>query len=112
LATTDAEYRSLADRRRDIRKKLEEGRDRRAEIAGLLERFTLLDRHYVSDVARLRGLEEGGTLFEVLGQAPCPLCGAEPAHHRRGTIQEMAQANVLKWPGIFTGDEREYLQFD
>ncbi|HYW37359.1 MAG TPA: AAA family ATPase [Terriglobales bacterium] len=83
LATTDAEYRGLEVRRRDTRKKLEEGRDRRAEIAGLLERFTLLDRHYVSDVARLRGIEEGGTLFEVMGQAPCPLCGAEPAHHRR-----------------------------
>ena len=83
LATTDAQYRDLADRRRDTRKKLEDGRDRRAEIAGLLERFTLLDRHYVSDLARLRGIEEGGTLFEVLGQAPCPLCGAAPAHHRR-----------------------------
>jgi len=82
LATTDAEYRGLADRRRDLRKKLEEGTDRRAEIAALLERFTLLDRHYVSDVARLRGIEEGGTLFEVLGQAPCPLCGAAPADHR------------------------------
>jgi hypothetical protein len=82
LATTDAEYRNLEERRRDTRKKLEEGRDRRGEIAGLLERFTLLDRHYVSDVARLRGIEEGGTLFEVLGQAPCPLCGAGPAHHR------------------------------
>jgi hypothetical protein len=30
----------------------------------------------------LRGIEEGGTLFVVLGQAPCPLCGAEAAHHR------------------------------
>jgi hypothetical protein len=49
----------------------------------LVERFNLLERHYVSDVARLRGIEEGGTLFEVLGQAPCPLCGAEPAHHRK-----------------------------
>jgi len=82
LATSDAEYRTLADRRREMRKKLEEGRDRQAEISGLLERFTLLDRHYVSDVARLRGIEEGGTLIQVLGQAPCPLCGAEPAHHR------------------------------
>jgi predicted nuclease with TOPRIM domain len=83
LATTDAEYRGLAERRREIRKKLDEGTDRRAEIASLVERFTLLDRHYVSDVARLRGIEEGGTLFEVLGQAPCPLCGAAPEDHRR-----------------------------
>lgn len=85
LATTDAEYRGLADRRRDLRKRFEEGTDRRIEIASLLERFILLERHYFSDLARLRGIEEGGTLFEVLAQAPCPLCGAAPADHRRDT---------------------------
>jgi len=79
LAATDSEYRGLDSRRREARKKLEEGRDRRAEVGGLLERFELLDRHYVSDVARLRGIEEGGTLFEVLGQATCPLCGCSRA---------------------------------
>jgi hypothetical protein len=83
LAATETDYRRLADERRDLRKRLEEGQDRRSEIAALLERFTLLERHYVSDVARLRGIEEGGTLFEVLGQSPCPLCGADPAHHRK-----------------------------
>ena len=83
LAATEADYRRLADQRRNLRERLEEGRDRRSEIDALLERFTLLDRHYVSDVARLRGIEEGGTLFEVLGQSPCPLCGADPAHHRK-----------------------------
>jgi septal ring factor EnvC (AmiA/AmiB activator) len=83
LATTETEYRGLADRRRDLRKKLEEGRERRSEIASLIERFVLLERHYLSDVARLRGIEEGGTLFQVLGQTPCPLCGAAPADHRR-----------------------------
>jgi len=46
----------------------------------LFERFGLLERHYSSDIARLRGIEEGGTLFRVLGQSPCPLCGASPAH--------------------------------
>lgn len=83
LSRTEAEYKSLADQRRDLRKKLEEGRDRRSEITALLERFALLELHYISDIARLRGIEEGGTLFQVLGQAPCPLCGAEPAHHRK-----------------------------
>jgi AAA domain-containing protein len=83
LTATEADYRRLVDQRRDLRKRLEDGQDRRSEIEALLERFTLLGRHYVSDVARLRGIEEGGTLFEVLGQSPCPLCGAEPAHHRK-----------------------------
>lgn len=127
LATTDAEYRDLEIRRRDGRQKLEEGRDRRGEIAGLLERFTLLDRHYVSDVARLRGIEEGGTLFEVLGQAPCPLCGAEPPHHRRdsdcdGNVEavvaaarsEIAKIELLRTElaDTVTNLEREAASFD
>jgi len=97
LATTEGDFRRLADQRRDLRKKLEEGRDRRSEITGLLERFDLLERHYNSDVERLRGIEEGGSLFEVLGQAPCPLCGAEPGHQRRdadcdGNIMAVVEA--------------------
>jgi hypothetical protein len=47
-----------------------------------LERFELLGLHYSSDIERLRGIEEAGTLFSVLGQTPCPLCGAAPEHHR------------------------------
>ncbi len=50
-----------------------------------------------SDLARLRGIEEAGTLFVILGQSACPLCGAEPAHHRRelacdGDVEAVAAA--------------------
>lgn len=83
LGATESEYRARIDRRRELRKKLEEWKDRRAEVGSLLERFTLLDSHYRSDLSRLRAIEEGGTLFEVMGQVPCPLCGAEPANHRK-----------------------------
>src|SRR5262249_9199544 len=85
LAISESDYREVSKERATLRKKLEDGRQRRAEIDSLLERFTLLDEHYVSDLARLRGLEEGGTLFEVMGQARCPLCGAEPAHHQKNS---------------------------
>ena len=104
LATSEAEYRQHTGRRREMRQKLDEGRERRAEIGALLERFTLLDRHYESDLARLKGIEEGGTLYEVLGQAPCPLCGAEPSHHRRdsdcdgnvGAVVAAARSEIAK----------------
>lgn len=82
LSTTEAEFQLAANRRRELRRKLEESKDRRNEVGALLERFSLLDRHYTSDIERLRAIEEGGTLFGVLGSASCPLCGSEPAHHR------------------------------
>jgi hypothetical protein len=82
LGATEAAFQEAAGRRRDLRKKLEESRDRRTEVGTLLERFSLLDRHYNSDIERLRAIEEGGTLFGVLGSASCPLCGAEPSHDR------------------------------
>ena len=85
LSTTEADYHRLVKNRRQLRDKLEEGYDRRSEITSLIERFSLLDRHYASDIARLKGIEEAGTLFEVLGKSPCPLCGAAPEFHRQDT---------------------------
>ncbi|WP_230463689.1 hypothetical protein [Burkholderia ubonensis] len=95
--TTEAEFQEAAGRRRELRKKLEESRERRAEVGAMFERFSLLDMHYASDIERLRAIEEGGTLFNVLGPGYCPLCGAEPAHHRtdaecNGDIDAVVQA--------------------
>jgi hypothetical protein len=83
LGATEADYRQLINRRRELRKKVEAGQDRRVEINELLERFALLSSHYVSDVSRLQGIEEGGTLFRILGLNVCPLCGADPEHHNK-----------------------------
>lgn len=82
LSASESDYRSLSARRRELRRKLEEGSDRRAEIGSLLERFDLLGQHYRSDIDRLRGIEEAGSLFNVLGHTTCPLCGAKPENHQ------------------------------
>jgi uncharacterized coiled-coil DUF342 family protein len=60
LKTIEADYRSMASRRRELRQRMEEGRDRRSEIFSMINRFALLDKHYVSDISRLKGIEEGG----------------------------------------------------
>lgn len=127
LNATEAEFQQAAGRRRELRKRLEESRDRRTEVGALLERFELLDRHYVSDIERLQGIEEGGTLFGVLGSAICPLCGSEPAHHRadaecEGNIEavvvaarkEIAKIEILRGELATTVKElvRESTSFD
>ncbi len=83
LAASEADYRRLFSRRRELRERLEQGRDRRAEVVSLLERFNLLNRHYKSDIERLRAIEEAGTLFTIFGHTTCPLCGAAPEHQQR-----------------------------
>lgn len=82
LSLTEAEFRSYSVQRRDVAKRMEDGRNRLAEITALLDRFTLLEVHYRSDIERLKGIEEAGSLFGALGEASCPLCGAAPEHHR------------------------------
>lgn len=95
--TTELEFQNAAGKRSKLRKKLEESRERRAEVGAMLERFSLLEKHYESDIERLRAIEEGGTLFNVLGSGYCPLCGAAPEHHRAdvecdGNIDAVVQA--------------------
>jgi len=127
LGATEASYRSFIERRRELRKRVEEGRDRELEVAELIERFSLLEKHYVSDIARLRGIEEGGTLFSILGKTTCPLCGADAAHHRQdgdcdGNIDavvaaarsEIAKIDLLRkeLTETVTGLARERQSFD
>jgi hypothetical protein len=83
LAVSETAFKDAAARRRDIARRVEDGRDRLTEITALLERFTLLDAHYHSDLERLRGIEEAGSLFGALGVGTCPFCGSAPEHHRK-----------------------------
>lgn len=107
--TTELQFQEAAGKRRELRKKLEESRERRSEVGAMLERFRLLDQHYESDIERLRAIEEGGTLFNVLGSSHCSLCGAAPEHHRaeaecnmnidtlvHAARQEIAKIEVLR----------------
>lgn len=125
--TTEDEFQEAAGKRRELRKKLEESRERRAEVSAMLERFRLLDRHYLSDIERLRAIEEGGTLFSVLSAGHCPLCGAAPDHHPPDTgcngdtdavVQaarvEIAKIEVLRTELVATVQslEREGANFD
>ena len=88
---SEADYRALTDRRRESRRILESARDRRGEIGGLLSRFALLGAHYESDLERLEGLREAGSLVSALSPHICPLCGAAPAHQHS---EEKCDGNI------------------
>jgi hypothetical protein len=91
LAISEAEYREASGNRRGLLKRLEDANNRLTEIRNLLERFALLDQHYTSDVERLKGIEEAGSLLLAFGDSVCPLCGALPEHHR---LMEDCDGNV------------------
>jgi rubrerythrin len=65
----------LIEKRRNFLSEKEEIRSRSFEIDEMLERFDLLKQHYTSDLERLKGVEETGSLFVHYEKVPCPLCG-------------------------------------
>ena len=64
----------------------DEGLARQAEIAGLQERFALLNEHYGSDLDRLEAVSEAGFFFVALDAGTCPLCGAPAGDHRHDGV--------------------------
>lgn len=84
LSTLEREYRSLVTSKNNLRKKIDEGSGRRNEIEELKARFNLLKEHYESDLDRLAGIKEAGSLIAVLEVKSCPLCGAAPDHQHPG----------------------------
>jgi hypothetical protein len=95
LDATEQAYAAFVQRRNDLRKKLEAAADRRSEIDELLARYQLLDAHYASDLARLEGLREAGSLVSALGPEDCPLCGAPPdVQHRDGDCDGNIEAVI------------------
>lgn len=90
-------YQALATELSKLRGQIQNGIERRAEINELLARFALLDKHYLSDIARLDGIREAGALIASLDKVSCPLCGAHPEQQHVetdcvGNVQNVAIA--------------------
>jgi predicted amino acid-binding ACT domain protein len=77
LNLTETQYRELSTQRISLRSTIEKSRERRAEIREMLQRFALLKEHYGSDIARLEGIGEAGSLVAAIAPGNCPLCGSE-----------------------------------
>lgn len=101
LNFTENEYRIKINVRQQLRNELERNEERYNEVISLIERFNILDRHYSSDIERLKAIEEGGTLFDILDLNDCPMCGAEPLYQKTDSynvadVVQAAQQEVQK----------------
>lgn len=96
LNAVQREFSSLMGARAETAKDLKRTKARLLEISELIDRFTLLDRHYESDLNRLQAIHESGTLFVHLEAKPCPLCGAHPGdQHRESDCDGNTEAVVI-----------------
>lgn len=93
--STLAEYENvrvgLSELERELADSIREGREissRLLVVDGLVRRFELLNRHYDSDVSRLKAIEEVGNVLESFPLRTCPLCGAPPEEHREADADQ------------------------
>jgi predicted nucleic acid-binding Zn-ribbon protein len=80
LQQLEFEFKEIAARRHSFRDAIDDADGRLAEIEELLARFDLLSLSYQSDLRRLVGLREAGSLLGALKPGRCPVCGASSEH--------------------------------
>jgi hypothetical protein len=71
--------------------KLQEAKGVAEHSRTMLARFELLDAKYESDVARLRAIAEGVSLFAAYEETPCPLCLTPLSQQMAGPSQLPAE---------------------
>nr|WP_319514383.1 AAA family ATPase [uncultured Cohaesibacter sp.] len=96
LSLAEGEFKKLSAKRRAIYKRIDEVENRLTEISTLSQRFYLLDAHYDSDLQRLKGIEEAGSLFSALGKTSCPVCGALPGDQHTAESCEGDVENTIR----------------
>jgi hypothetical protein len=90
LNTYETSYQELLGKKNILNKKVEDATLRRYEIGEVKARFDLLNSHYNSDLQRLEGIREVGSLLGALEPKSCPLCGALPDHqHPEDTLSNL-----------------------
>lgn len=83
LELSESQFNEIVAARNNSRTSYRENRERLAEISDMQERFRLLDVQYRSDLNRLEGTIEAGTLFKALPTVICPLCGTRPENQEQ-----------------------------
>lgn len=88
LKDQQATLTELNTKRHDLHQEHERTLARITQIDGNLKRFDLLSKQYESDLKRLQSNVEAGDLLGSLQEGPCPVCGADPEHHKQHSITQ------------------------
>ena len=72
----------LETKQADLARQLREVQSHSIVLIGLVQRFELLERHYVADLNRLSMIVESGVLLNSFPAVTCPVCGSAPEDHR------------------------------
>jgi len=97
LSTTQSELDRLQVERRRLHDQRSAEATKASELRAMLVRFGELGTVYASDIERLEGLDEAGFLTDILSQANCPLCGADPEFqtHSHGLDKIASQRTAI-----------------
>lgn len=77
--------------------------ERDSEIKALISRFSLLEKHYLSDLSRLEALTEAGSFLQSFESIDCPLCGGS-------NLKDCEDKHV--YSGIIEASKAEYQKIE
>ena len=96
VADQTQDVQDLNAKRRQAWQEMAQSRSRAAQITQLLDRFDLLEKHYRSDLERMRFVAEGDFLMSQLGDVHCPMCGSLLDEHsiEKTCSEQATQATI------------------
>ena len=83
-------------RRRELWDDIEASSARTEVLGRLINRFSLLDRHYESDMKRLNAMAEVGEYLSQMPSTDCPMCGTENPWDGNEDIGQMQRACAIE----------------
>lgn len=92
LRTTKIE--KLSEKRGQTWRAISRAMGRVKQIDQLVQRFDLLEKHYRSDLERMKFVAEGDFLLSQLGEVHCPMCGQLLNEHDAERLREEQKRGV------------------
>lgn len=84
LSVDRSQLRESSIRQQQLWEQIQKSQARQQILARLLNRFKLLERHYTSDLERLRAIGEASHYLSDLPTVKCPICGSNAPWNRPG----------------------------